>query len=76
LQFSPNRFIFRHINIAKEIFMFKHIAIAAAAAFALSSMTATACPLKDAQKAEADKKAEASKKAGTSQPAEPKKTAI
>lgn len=51
--------------------MIKHFAIAIAAAMALTALSATACPLEDAKKAEAEKKAST-----ISQPVEPAKPAV
>ena len=50
--------------------MIKQFAIVTAAAFALSAMAATACPLQDAKKAAAEKKA------STSQPSVPTKPTV
>ena len=50
--------------------MIKHIALALAAALALSAVAATACPLEDAKKAESEAKA------GTIQPAAPTKPSV
>lgn len=50
--------------------MIKHIAIAAIAAFTLSALTATACPLQDAaKKAAADKKVTSTQTAAPAKPA-------